>query len=244
MQNFKSYLAEKAAPNFAPWHIKEPSEVQRFMDNYANMSGWKVNKDETVSVTKDFYAPTGVFGDIGGHGHGQMAIMVKYKTAKKFEIVMPDNSNFKSLWGVPDTCSYLGVSSHSLETLEHCTPTIKDTLYFFTPNLKSFDCGKISIAQELKIGSMGKAPLSDLHKYFNVPTIQFYSRALNDMYRKPMLGLLKCNAKILWGSHITKTPQIQEVLKVIQILNKYNSSSIVECQEELIDNDLKDYAEL
>lgn len=244
MQSFKSYLAEKAAPNFAPWHITDPEKVQYYMKNYANMSGWKVNKDGTVSVTKYDYAPTGVVGDIGGPGHGETALMVKYRTAKKFAMIEADRSNFKSLWGIPDVCDQLKLSIPSLETLEHCTPIIKEYLYLYTPNLKSFDCGKVSIGQELKIGSIGKAPLSDLHKYFNVPTIRFYNSALKLLERKPVLSLLKCNAKLTWGSIMPVDPELHEIIEVLKILNKYNSSSIVECQEELIDNNLKDYAEL
>lgn len=244
MQNFKSYLAEKAAPNFAPWHITDPEKVQYYMNNYANMSGWKVNKDGTVSVTKWDYAPTGVYGDIGGYGHGETALMVKYRTAKKFDLNVAGGSNFQSLWGVPDVCDHLNISIPSLETLEHCTPVIKDVLYLYTPNLKKFDCGKVSIAQELRIGSIGKAPLSDLHKHFDTPLIRFYNLSLSELHKKPLLSLLKSNAKLTWGTSMVPDKKTQEVMKVIQILNKYNSSSIIECQRELIELDLDEYAEL
>jgi len=246
MQSFKQYLlTEKVGPGtFAPWHISDPEKVQHFMSNYAKWSGWKVNKDGTVSVTKVDYTPLGVFGDIGGEGHGETALMVKYRNAKKFEIIMGDDANFKSLWGVPDVCNYLGVSSHTLETLEHCTPTIKGSLYLYTPNLKRFDCGNVTIADELKIGSIGQAPLSDLHKYFQVPTIRFFTMSLDAMFRKPVLSLLKCNAKITWGTFMNPEVKTQEVMKVIQILNKHNRQSILDCQEELIDAGYKDYAEL
>jgi|LakMenEpi03Aug12_release.lakeMendotaPanAssembly.Ray.scaffolds.fasta_scaffold06347_2 hypothetical protein len=244
MQNFKSYLAEKLATNFAPWHITDPEKVQYYMKNYANMSGWKVNKDGTVSVTKSDYSPNGVYGDIGGYGHGETALMVKYRTAKKFEINVADGSNFKSLWGIPDACDQLNISVPSLETLEHCTPVIKDSLYLYTPNLKSFDCGKVSIAQELKIGSIGKAPLRDLHKHFAVPQIRFYNTALHLIKQKPLLSLLKCNAKLTWGSIMTiNGTSLTEVVEVLKILNKYNSSSIIQCQRELIEKDLDEYAE-
>lgn len=244
MQSFKSYLAEKLAPNFAPWHITDPEKVQYYMKNYAIMSGWKVNKDGTVSVTKWDYAPNGAYGDIGGYGHGETALMVKYRTAKKFEMNVADGSNFKSLWGIPDVCDWLGLSIPSLETLEHCTPVIKDALYLYTPNLKSFDCGKVSIAHELKIGSIGKAPLSDLHKHFQVPEIRFYNSSLKLLERKPLLSLLKCNAKLNWGSFLPVDTELHEIVEVLKILNKYNSSTIIECQEELIDTGYKDYAEL
>jgi hypothetical protein len=214
------------------------------MKNYANMSGWKVNKDGTVSVTKSDYSPNGVYGDIGGYGHGETALMVKYRTAKKFEINVADGSNFKSLWGIPDACDQLNISVPSLETLEHCTPVIKDSLYLYTPNLKSFDCGKVSIAQELKIGSIGKAPLRDLHKHFAVPQIRFYNTALHLIKQKPLLSLLKCNAKLTWGSIMTiNGTSLTEVVEVLKILNKYNSSSIIQCQRELIEKDLDEYAE-
>jgi len=246
MQSFKEYLAEATAGpgTFAPWHISDPEKVQYFMSNYAKWSGWKVNKDGTVSVTKVDYTPLGVYGDIGGYGHGETALMVKYRNAKKFEIIMGDDANFKSLWGVPDICLYLGISAHNLETLEHCTPTIKGSLYLYTPKLKRFDCGNVTIADELKIGSIGQAPLSDLHKYFHMRIIRFFSGSLSELFRKPVLSLLKCNAQITWGTNMFPDPKIQEVMKVIQILNQHNSNSILQCQEELIDAGYKDYAEL
>jgi hypothetical protein len=163
---------------------------------------------------------------------------------KGFEINVADGSNFKSLWGIPDACDQLNISVPSLETLEHCTPVIKDSLYLYTPNLKSFDCGKVSIAQELKIGSIGKAPLRDLHKHFAVPQIRFYNTALHLIKQKPLLSLLKCNAKLTWGSIMTiNGTSLTEVVEVLKILNKYNSSSIIQCQRELIEKDLDEYAE-
>jgi hypothetical protein len=244
MQNFKQFLEEANQPDFAPWHISDPEKVKKWMDNNASQGSWRVNKDGTVSVSKVDYAPTGVYGDIGGVGEGKAALMVKYRNAKDFII---NASKLDSLWGVPDKCNKLEIMCHGLKSLEHCTSEVGQ-LFLYTPSIENFEC-KVNV-NHLKISDIGKCSYKDLHKHFTffgvAPTITFMPDAFGRLYKQPLLSLLKTKAHLTFnvmGDNYDK-PEIVELRQVFKILNDAKGSILKAQQGLLSTKNLLAYANL
>lgn len=235
MQNFKEYLLTEA-PNFAPWHIKEPGKIQNFITSKIHSEFLQINKNGTVSTK----VPAFDAEDYVLKYEGKNVIALKFKTAKIFRI-----SRISSLWGLPDKCQELVIFSEELDSFAYCTP-ILDNLVISAPNLKSFDC-QVDV-KVLKINKIGKLPLSDIKKHFNISEKLIIGNAfIKRLYRQPVLELCKLNVRIIFDptivATIRNTPEVQEVIQVMDIIYQHGTD-IIACQEFLIDNGLKDYAEL
>ncbi len=235
MQNFKQYLTE--APNFAPWHIREPEKIQNFIKSKFHSEFIQINKNGTVSAK----VPAFEANDFIIKYEGKNVIGLKFKTAKIFRI-----SNISSLWGLPDKCQELVIGSEELDSFEHCTPIVTDSLSIYAPNLKSFDC-HVSV-KNLVLRSIGKCPLSDIRKHFHdIQKIIFGVAFTKKLYRQPMLEFCKLNTRLEFDTSVVASirnePEIQEVIKVMDIIYQHGTD-IIACQRELIEKDLDEYAEL
>jgi hypothetical protein len=89
------------------------------------------------------------------------------------------------------------------------------------------------------LGPLDKISFHNVHKHI----LEADKIIIDGRYEGPLLGFLKIqNLKSIVFSGFVKN---EKVSKAIQIVNTYLPlGNVLACQEELIDNDLKDYAEI
>lgn len=197
-----------------------------------------VNKDGTVSTQRAEINANDLLITIDEND----VLPIKFKTAKKLKFLLTAENNISSLWGLPDKCQSLTISSLYLTSLKYCTP-ILDDLFINAPRLKSFDC-EVNV-KELKINNMGNLPISDIGKHFKISQKLIVGTGLiKQLYKEPVLSLCKLNVDISFQVLMSdrNKPEIQEVVQVLRIVNEHRFD-IIACQRALIENDLDEYAE-
>jgi hypothetical protein len=258
MQNFKEFLKESKSRKFAPWHMKDPDEIESYIraqldpksiDNdlffgsktmSVNQFGYAINKDGTVSIKPDSHNADydyKVFVD------DQRKIPFKYKRvqpeSRSIEIKDIDN-----LWGSPDTVvnSQLTIDSPFLNSLEHLNCNIGLLgLYINCSNLKQWNCEVQT--QRLSIRNIHESlGFKDISKYFSSIYYCIVSDLLVDrLDNKGILGLAKLSEK----TKVKLTAATgSKLANAFDVLNTLNTKDIIDAQEALIEAGFKEYAKL
>ena len=246
MQNFKQYLTE-ANIDFAPWQHPDSEEYKKVEDHQICalvMDKIRRNKNGTVSTSSENYKAKLV--RIGN----DYVLPVKYSSAKDFSIsILSNGPGITSLWGFPDKVKdTLTIKSSMLETMDHLNTTAFD-VFIQTPKLKEMGNSAIN-CYKLMLNDIGQVPLKEFVKHVKVDSfIDCHSRVL---YKKPILSIFKiagtwkeirCGGR--WISQGVEYDNPKELSQVMAIVNKHlKNRDMLECQEELIDAGLKEYARL
>jgi len=247
-KSFKQYLNEAGAIDFAPWHIRDPDKLRRFLEGSNGYgSKCKANKDGTVNATSSDYAPTGVYGDIGGVGEGKKVIMVKFRRAKRFQVI--STQRLESIWGVPDFCEYLAINCYHLDNLEHITPEVSGEIFINTANLKELKTGPVK-CDELTIGNFGNySILKDWQEFqFKCNKVILYeAEVIKLLEHGGLLNLCRISKAnggktqfFTTGSLAQTFPKLWQAL---QIVNKSNGD-MLQCQDDLLEAGLKEFAKI
>jgi len=239
---------KKNKVNFAPWHIKDPIEVEKILllgSSYYN--GWKVNKDGTVNCNSSQYRPLCIINEDG-------KLQIKYRRAKNFSINSP---KLISLWGCPDICSssFELFSANNLKSLEHLPTHIGNGIVIRCRSLETMntipvECGNILFSDLGNFNILKR--WKEVELYPKNGTIVFGYDELNRLYKNEgLLGLCLLSQKIsnkigLNLKYIADYPSSKEfpnINTLFSIISK-NSYDILECQEQLITEGFHNYAKL
>jgi hypothetical protein len=234
--------------NFAPWHIQDPIEVEKLLlQGSSYYSGWKVNKDGTVNCNSEKYSPISAYGD---NKDDNNLIKIKYRRAKNFSIV---NNNLSSLWGCPDICSLsFELFCSNIKTLEHLPVEIGSKLLIFCPSLEQLNtvpvnCGSISFNNLGNFDILKRWKEIEIYPHGS-KVISFGVKEIEKMENKGLLNLCLLSEKIgnnelKYFVHSVHTQHFPIIQQAFNIISKY-SSDILECQEQLITNGLRQYAKI
>ena len=249
MKSFKQYLTEAVKLNFAPWHEKDPKTVWDLIyhmgDNYRRMC--KVLANGTVRITKDYELL--IWPPYKKDNFDPEKLPIYFSSA--YGEVTISSKTLKSVWGAPAKCKYLRFENCAvLETLEHLESDV-DKLIINCENLTSFKCNVK--ANHVIVKNMKSFDVEDFVSSFDSQNVHlFISKNVmaEGFYKKPLLKLLRANhLKELQSTfpinNEFNVEKFQEVMQAFVIINKYLTTSrdIWACQEELMDNDLHDYAD-
>ena len=224
MQNFKQYLQEAKEGYFAPWHDKDTSEFKVFTRN----KDGTYNSVNRVITSSEF--------------RNKKRFPIKMRNVKEI-FVMGD---IEELWGFPDKAAFVDFDMcPNLKHINHIKTQI-GVLSINLPNLESIEPNSIT-CDKLNVYDIGKIQLKDITKLITINSILAVS-----------IGVIFRNRNVLSLCNLPKTihlygfPPIgenltvnhwEEALKVIEIINR-NRGDILQCQEDLIDAGLKEYAKL
>ena len=243
MQNFKQFLKE-AKIDFAPWQHPDSEEFKNFDPDYICSRQRDVKQNKNGSFSSNATSFIAWFTD----HNGESVLPVKYATVKDFDTVATPNTGVTSLWGFPDKVkNQLSIDSSLLQTMDHLH-TDAYQVFIRTPKLK--EMGNSSIKCSIvKISTIGDMPLKDFVKHINVDYSVYFNIAY--LYKRPLLSLLRMPGDWSYLSHYKVTnhnldkQQIEEIESAIKIISKHlKSKDILQCQEDLIDAGLKEYAKL
>ncbi len=247
MLNFKQYLIEAKEKNFAPWQDPTSPEFAD-VDVYDYYNGdCRKNKDGSYSSSANNAFKISCLKLDNGN---KRVIPVKFSTLANFDMIASKGTGLTTLQGAPNKVSQeMTIDSMDLTTLDYLYTNVGFNLYLICPALKTFGDAKVKTLY-LTLLNIGNVPLKEVQHHFEVTGSIYVSAKV--CYRKPILSLFKI--KGTWMEIKPKYTLImdedrtfekfEELEKVCGILSKYiKTKNVLACQEELIDNGFKDYAE-
>jgi hypothetical protein len=249
MQNFRQYLEEAKKEKFAPWHERDPEKIKQRIEykQYGEPDEFKVLKDGSVQVLRQNCTWSPV-KDVVDTPEGKKGLPFKFSSCTNLTI---KTELATDITGMPDKGGYVKLFAKNLETLKGLDGANYMVLNLDCPELTSFDC-KVKVRGNVYLGDIKSFDAKDFVSSFEGAEhgfhVSFGDKVAELLYRKPLLSLLKIKPfmRFISFSNVNvKTEKIEEVIKACQIIQKHApSKNILAAQEELIDNDLKDYAEL
>jgi len=238
------------------------------IDNYypngweSKKEDWKKTKDNrnirfNKNATITFQASTQTFWKYWCvDGEGGKVMGFKVQNAKKLIIKEP---NLVSVWGMPDKAVDLDIYSDKLKTLEHLNVKLdgwEGGLTLKTPDLEKFDCNvdakKLFFVCNTKLRS-----LHNIHKHFKLSShigfnnakirggqvteeaVTFDSHLLGIMLIEGGLKTVSTN-----GNQTTQATPFMIACSIIDKHLKSQDHDLADCAEDLMTNDLYQYAKI
>ena len=243
MPSFKEFLVCEANSIFAPWHEKDPVKIQQIVSKselLSNRVTFSVLKN--ASVKFDAYNSMPLYWTRAeAEASGLPADRLPFAIANfNFEIFSIKGEELTSIWGAPAKGDCLTLDLPKITSLEHLNGQY-NSLRLNCKNLNALDCN-IQI-KKLVIFQIGDLDLSSIAKSIKSDglTINVLPEARHAFFRKPLLSLLTIK-NFSSISQVIKKHSVEsfELNKAFAIISR--NKNLYECQEELMDNDLHDYA--
>jgi len=244
---------------FAPWHPRIPTETDEIMGIYGNArNGIKILRDGSVSVRGESYYTIKEVGPVDG---GKIGILVKYNNiGASHQAEIKDLPTYKltTLEYGPNKIGSTGsltIELSEITSFRGFQCEIAEALLLWRcPSLKEWGQGCQITCHRLIINYAFDYDLfRTIGQHFKIRShITLYPDAAKTLVGKGLLSLFKVKKPVAGSFGIElfftdKSKVDPELVQATAIVNKYLSShtpDLLACQEELIDNGLKDYAEL
>jgi hypothetical protein len=244
MQNFKSFLLkEDIHINFAPWHLRNRIEIEDAInaDQSNNIGEFNILKGGSVDVmgvnTIFEWHPKNDFND--------EQLPFHFNKADSLTIV---GYNLTNIWGAPTSALDLTLKCQKLKSLEHLEGRYAD-LELNCHDLEEFKCKvnasfvSINDCKIFNAKDFSKCFYSDDSLYLNFGN----HIAEHVIVDTPLLSLLNAkNFKRISYTGISANVKMHDLALTMSILTKHAKfgADILDCQEELITNGLRQYAKL
>jgi len=245
---------------FAPWHPRIPTETDEIMGIYGNArNGIKILRDGSVSVRGESYYTIKEVGPVDG---GKIGILVKYNNiGTSSRTYIKDSPTYKltTLEYGPNKIGSTGSLSIQLSEITSFNGfqcEVSEALLLQNcPSLKEWGQGcQITCHRVIIDYAFDYDLFRTIGQHFKIRShITLYPDAAKTLVGKGLLSLFKVKKPIGSGSfgiqlyYSDKSIIDTALVQATAIVNKYLAShtpNLLACQEELIDNGLKDYAEL
>ena len=254
MQSFKQFLTEGKS-GFAPWHEQDVRKIHQLIYyaegahrtkwNITN-SSYSINKNGTVSFKNEGISGAQLIG-IGKIPDG-VGFQFKYSKVNA-PMCKIYNNEITNLWGFPDKVKgNFEIISKSLKSLDHLISNVEDKLTIQCENLNDWGDSKIN-CDNLAINDLGSLGFKEMYKHIEVKIIiEIIPKYIEDLAStgKGVLGLCRMKLNPVTGAlpiHVKRGfDNFLNVNKVLDIVNK--NDDIMDCQEELIQAGLTNYAKL